>query len=228
MAQANAAPPTYRTYRVEPEGFNLDEQILLIAKGIENLRACGVETIHAFRAGNYGANFDTLRALCLNGIPCDTSYNFCYLSSSCDMRTGRPLLQPALLHGVWEVPVSFFQNLPGHYRHTQLCACSSDELRRAIYAAEQGWQAFVIVSHSFELLQQTSSSRHAPGPDTFVIKRFERLCRFLADSVGFCRTVGFADLTPGTEPPTTALRYLRGSVLETASRVGEQLRRRFA
>ncbi len=67
--------------------FSLDEQTALIKKGIQNLHAAGVENVHAFRAGSYGASLDTLRALLQNGILYDTSYNPCYLGSDCAIQT---------------------------------------------------------------------------------------------------------------------------------------------
>jgi hypothetical protein len=54
----------------------------------------------AFRAGSYGANFDTLRALARNGILYDSSHNTCYLGYTCEMRTPNLLLQPKKIDGV--------------------------------------------------------------------------------------------------------------------------------
>jgi hypothetical protein len=85
--------------------FSEDEQALLIAKGLANLQACGAGNVCAFRAGNYGANAATLRALARQGIRFDTSHNTPYLDSDCGLRTESLLLQPAPLHGVWEYPV---------------------------------------------------------------------------------------------------------------------------
>src|SRR6188474_2150063 len=52
--------------------FTESEQVRLIARGVENLTNCGVSNVSAFRAGNYGANFDTLSALARNGLRYDT------------------------------------------------------------------------------------------------------------------------------------------------------------
>ena len=82
--------------------FTLDEQSIMIAQGIDNLRSAGAENICAFRAGNYGANRDTLRALARNGIRYDTSYNYCYTQSSCALDFATPLLQPAMVEGLYE------------------------------------------------------------------------------------------------------------------------------
>lgn len=204
--------------------FCVDEQTQLIARGIDNLRACDVRQLYAFRAGNYGANFDTLRALARNGILYDTSYNACYLHTSCDMQTPELLLQPQRLHGVHEFPIAFFRDYPGHYRHAQLCACSIQELENALLRAwKHGWYAFVLVSHSFELLQRRSRLGKSVRRDRMVSTRFERLCRFLADHRDKFCTTGFADLFPSTIPPPCRSQPLCSSMYQTIKRVGEQL-----
>lgn len=122
----------------------LDEQTALIRKGVRDLYAAGVQNVQAFRAGNYGANLDTLHALSRNGILYDTSYNPCYLKSGCDIHTNQLLLQPAKIDEIWEFPISYFQDYPGHRRHAQLCACSFYELKTALLDAwKAGWFSFV-------------------------------------------------------------------------------------
>ncbi len=44
------------------KNFSLDEQLVLLRAASANLREAGVPNIRAFRAGNYGADFNTLRA----------------------------------------------------------------------------------------------------------------------------------------------------------------------
>lgn len=205
--------------------FSEDEQVLLIARGIQNLQACGVSNICAFRAGNYGANFDTLQALSRNGILYDTSYNACYLNLSCGIQTPELLLQPKQIHGVYEFPVSFFRDYPGHYRHAQLCACSSQELENILLGAwKQGWYSFVLVSHSFELIKYRKQVvGGSASADRIVIKRFERLCRFLANHRDkFCTAV-FSEMTPDTIPVMAPLLPLHSGMHYTALRFLEQL-----
>jgi hypothetical protein len=205
--------------------FTEDEQTLLIARGADNLRACGVADVCAFRAGNYGANFDTLRALARNGIRFDTSHNTCYLDSACGLRTPEPLLQPKWIENVYELPVAFFEDRPGHYRHAQLCATSAREMENALRGAwEQGWSSFVIVSHGFELLKDRKQTSRPARPDRIVIKRFERLCRFLANNTDKFRTAFLADAPPVDVPQPA--RPLRSRLHHTAWRVTEQLARR--
>lgn len=207
--------------------FTEDEQTILLERGLANLRACGVENPCAFRAGNYGANVDTLRALARHGIAFDTSHNAYYLGTQCGLHTPGPLLQPGRLEGVWEFPITCFRDWPGHRRHAQLCACSSRELEGALLQAwRRGWYAFVLVSHSFELINRRWNSDAPPAPDRAVIRRFERLCRFLEAHRDKFQTATFGGLDPASIPIVDEAVPLRSNVYRTARRFAEQLARR--
>lgn len=205
--------------------FTEDEQAILIAEGLRNLREAGVREVCAFRAGHYGANFDTLRALARNGIRFDTSHNTCYLDAACGLRTPEPVLQPRWIDGVYEVPVSFYEDWPSHFRHAQICAVSSREMENTLLAAwERGWTSFVIVSHGFEMLKERKQTARPVRPDPIVIKRFERLCQFLGRNSDKFRTLGFADTVPAELPQPA--KPLKSGLRHTAWRFTEQLARR--
>jgi hypothetical protein len=207
--------------------FTEHEQTLLVARAVENLKAAGAKRVCAFRAGNYGADFDTLRALARNGISFDSSHNTCYLDSDCGMRTPGWLLQPTRINGVQEFPVAFFRDRPGHYRHAQLCACSAREMRNALLDAwRREWHSFVIVSHGFEMLRRRKQTRKPVLPDRIVIRRFESLCRFLADHRDKFRTATFAEVDPEDVAATAPAQPLWSSTRHTAWRYVEQLARR--
>lgn len=200
--------------------FPEEEQTLLIRLGLEELCAAGARDVIGLRAGNYGADARTLRSARAAGLTYDTSYNACYLSSTCRLRPPTPLLGPARLEGLVELPISVFQDFPGHFRHAQLNACSFRELRAALEQAHaRGFAAFVIVSHSFELLDRTRRRE----PDPFTIRRWEALCRYLDEHRDRFRTDCFDGTLPTEAPPDGPLV---GSPLRTALRVGEQLVRR--
>ncbi len=217
------------TYGISIKDFSKPNQILLIKKALERLEECGAENVCAFRAGNYGANFDTLRALFENGIKYDTSHNTCYLDSTCDMKTDGLLQQPAKIHGVWEFPVNFFSDRPGHYRHVQLTACSFGEIRHVLFEAwKKRWFSLVIVLHSFELLHRRKpGSGKPPGKDYILIRRFENLCRLLADNRDKFQTMGFKDIDPHKIPVAGSREVIKSGLAFTALRHIEQLARRF-
>lgn len=203
--------------------FSMEEQERLIARGIENLKACGVKTVSAFRAGNYGANFDTLRALFKNGILYDTSYNVCYLDLTCGMRTAQPLLQPMFIEGVYEFPVSFFQDWPGHRRHIQLCACSWRELQNSLlWAWRSGWHSVILVSHSFEMIKRPAHPAKQASVQSIVVRRFRQLCRFLGSNRDKFRTRLFSELDPKDIPLGLPAPVFQSGMHHTAWRFLEQ------
>jgi hypothetical protein len=199
-----------------------DDQARIIARGIENLVQCGAPHPSALRAGNYGANVDTLKAARRNRLRLDTSYNYSYRDSACPLALGMELLQPREIEGVVEFPVSHFSDFPGHTRHAQVCACSVGEMTCALQDAfKSGWYTFVIVLHSFELVRVGSVESGDLKPDWINIRRFERLCEFLDANRDKFRTQLFSSVQ---EMPTLrAARPLRSRPHHTARRLVEQL-----
>lgn len=206
--------------------FSAHDQNHLIRAGFEKLVACGARNVRAFRAGDYAANFDTLSGLRAAGLEFDTSYNECYLDRTCQLRTPNPVRQPVVLDGILEIPVSCFEDWPGHFRHAQLCAVSTSELILALEQAwQQGWWSFVIVSHSFEFLM----GRRTPGglrvrPE--VVDRFEQVCQYLDAHRQRFQTAHFGNLQADAIPRLKNVQPLRGRLRNTLYRMGEQARNR--
>jgi hypothetical protein len=204
--------------------YTEDEQTRIVGRGLRNIRAAGAARVCAFRAGNYGANRDTLRAVARNGLRFDTSYNVCYLDPTLAAGGSGLLIQPGTIDGVVELPISFFEDWPGHYRPAQLCACSHREMEHALVAAwEAGWNAFVIVSHSFELIKRPKDPMGPAHADRLVIGRMENLCRFLANNRERFRAVVFSELDPAAIAPLPGAKPLRSRMGLTAGRMVEQL-----
>ena len=170
--------------------FSFDDQCRLLEIGIDNLTRAGAPRPVAFRAGNYGANNDTLRALAKVGIKYDSSYSFPYLGKPCNILASTPLLDPKMLDGTIEVPIAFFEDYPNHARHMQLCAVSIAEMRVALeQSVAQARQTAVVVSHGFELLNRTRDRSNR-----IVVRRFERFCELLSGMRTQAPTCGFAGL----------------------------------
>jgi len=126
----------------------------------------------AFRAGNYGADDNTLRALCEFGIRWDTSLNPVYLGSECRITLPRETINATAHCGVTELPVSTLYDRPGHLRPAQVCALSLREMSALLDHAAFTKQAHaMVVCHSFEML-----SRDRQRPNRLVMDRFEGLC----------------------------------------------------
>jgi peptidoglycan/xylan/chitin deacetylase (PgdA/CDA1 family) len=201
--------------------FSRAEQTDLIAAGLRLLKAAGVESVNAFRAGNWALNRDTLSAVAENAIAFDSSYNAGATIGVDDVAPGQLLTQPFRFDGVTGYPVTVYRDLgPGSLRPLQLTACSFREIRLVLeIAADAGWDSVVIVSHNFELLNLRKDR-----PDPIVVKRFRKLCDYLERSGDRFRVRGFRGLRrlgeAGQPAPFRSPRWL------TYERHAEQLLRR--
>ncbi|MGY6637828.1 MAG: polysaccharide deacetylase family protein [Erythrobacter sp.] len=196
--------------------FPLDEQFEILSYARDVLIAAGAPPPLAFRAGNYGANDDTLRALSELGLVYDSSHTPA-LPEACRISLGPDIRDPLLHRGMVEVPVGTIGTLDGGQRHAQITALTLAEMLAAVrHARLQGRGAFVLVSHSFELI-----NRRRLAINHLVRRRFSGLVRDLAGMRGVS-TATFRDDPPplamGSEPsepvPATALR--------TGARLAEQ------
>jgi hypothetical protein len=147
----------------------------------------------AFRAGNYGANDDTLRALVALGLGYDSSHVPALVAadSDCAIALTRTHRQPTLHCGLVEVPVGCIGMPGGGLRHAQITALSRRELCAAINHAQIcGHESFTLVSHSFELV-----SRDRLRINQLIARRFERFCAAIAAMEGVT-TATYVDQPP--------------------------------
>jgi hypothetical protein len=170
--------------------FNLEEQVILIKKGVDLLEKAGCKKIRSFRAGGFGANIDTLKALKINNIKIDSSYNL-QLWNKNDISPLERIVQPRVIEGVYEYPMTVFLDGFRKIRHSQLTACSSGEFIYSMnQALKNGWENYIILSHNFELLDQSRTK-----PDRLVIKRFLKVCKFLEKNSNEFRSIDFGKVT---------------------------------
>lgn len=197
--------------------YGLDGQRELIAQAAELLHRAGAGDLTAFRSGSYSANDDTLRALAALGFRYDSSHNGS--EHPWPSAIGLPARQiaPVAHHGIIEVPVTCIEDRPGHLRHFQICALSSAEMRAALaHAARERHAAVTIVGHGFEL-----ANRAGTRPNAVHVRRFESLCRMLAERQGTLVTTHFRDCP--AMPLDAQDRPLGPSILRTRLRQAEQL-----
>lgn len=202
--------------------YTLDEQTALIAHGRKMLEAAGSGPISAFRSGSFAVNQDSFEALRRNAIFLDTSLNRCYDVSAPDLRGAHDFNTAFVTQGVTTFPVTVLKDGFGKDRPAQVGACSFGEMRDALLSAQAaGTRDFVVVSHNFEMLKPGSSA-----PDWIVVKRFERLCAFLAQYPELFKVRGFSeDLWLCASDPL-ARRAPRATWFSTSQRHVEQLLRR--
>lgn len=199
--------------------FSVDDQVALLRTARHWLEAAGAPPITAFRAGNFGANDDTLRALARLGIAWDSSLNPAYRAHGCALAAAGDQAGIMRRLGVSELPIAGICDRPGSFRPAQICAMSAAEMRAGLrHAVGEGHDAFTVLTHSFEML-----SRDRRRPNRAVMRRFKALCREAAALDGV-RSAGFRDL-----PPDLALRAprrltpLSSSRLRTGARVAQQV-----
>lgn len=196
--------------------FTLEDQVVLIDWARKALIEAGVPSPNAFRAGNFGANDDTLRALAELGIAWDSSYNPAYAQLGCRIGAAPAMVDPAELHGVLEVPVAGLWDRPGRFRPAQICAISATEMRQALrHAADTGAHSFSLVTHSFEML-----SRDRRRPNRTVMSRLIATCRAIGADPRLTSS-GFHALQPPTECREGQSR-LGPNGLRTALRMAKQ------
>ena len=197
--------------------FAFEDQCRLIARASALLIAAGAPAPVAFRAGNYGANDDTLRAAAECRLRYDTSHCPGIAGSLCDISLGRQDRQPLHHAGVIEVPIGCIAGLGGRLRHAQVTALTAGEVLAAIrHARREGTQSFTLVSHSFELL-----SRNRERINTVVKRRFEQLCCGLARLDGV-RTATYVDAPPMVQDEPATRSILPHNPLRTGRRLAEQ------
>lgn len=191
LAIAGAANPLGERIGRNMADFTLVEQATILELARDTLIAAGAPPPIAFRAGNYGANDDTLRALAMVGIAYDSSHPPGIAGSACCIGLGPGDRRPLRRNGVIEVPIGCIDAAGGRLRHAQVTALSLREMRGAIlHARDQGLASFTFVSHSFELLNR---SRDRVNP--ILRRRFARLCRAI-ETVPGVASATFADNPP--------------------------------
>jgi len=200
----------------------LDQQVWALERARGYFEDCGIHHVNAFRAGNATPSRDTLAALSSVGVRYDSSLSIRYTRSPFERLE---LTHPTTIQGICEVPISWFVDGFGRYRPAHLSACSTAELTEALLQAwHKRWPVFVILMHSFDLLNQARTM-----PDERMLSRFDKLCRFLAENQDKFQTVAFSDLDQAEMVSVEHVGpSLHSSILHTVQRSGEQILRRYA
>jgi len=196
--------------------FPLDEQFELLAFARDVLIAAGAPPPVAFRAGNYGANDDTLRVLAELGLTHETSHTPA-LPDACRITLGSDVRDPVEHCGMIEVPVGTIGTLGGGQRHAQITALTLAEMTAALrHARDNGRDTFVMVSHSFELI-----NRRRLAVNHVVRRRFTGLMREIAAMRGVT-TANFRDDPPRLGQANAPSEPVPATALRTGMRLAEQ------
>ena len=217
LNRAKDSPVSGRTGRNIGD-FSLDDQVSLIGWARDALVRAGAPSPTAFRAGNFGANDDTLRALARLGLQWDSSYNADYAKGECRIGIAQDCIEPIAIGNVWEIPIAGLWDTPGHFRPAQVCAISSAEMRAALHhAAATQAHSFVAVTHSFEML---SRDRRRLNP--IVMNRFKAMCDTVARHPDLIPATFKNIVPPAFRASRDALSRLGPSRVRTFARMAEQ------
>ncbi|WP_454598414.1 polysaccharide deacetylase family protein [Qipengyuania sp. SM2507] len=198
--------------------FTFEQQCTLIDWARDTLMKAGAAAPVAFRAGNYGANDTTLRALAECGIGYDPSHTPGIAGGDCDIALGPEDRVPLRHQGVIEVPIGCIATVAGGLRHAQITALSAREMVGALrHARDAGTQSFTMVSHSFELV-----NRRRGKVNRIVRRRFERLCDAIARMKGV-RTGTYVEDPPPLVILDPADTLVPANPVAETLRVAEQL-----
>ncbi len=197
--------------------FPFDEQCQLLDYARATLMAAGAPTPVAFRAGNYGASDDTLRALAAIGMAYDSSHCPALPDGACRISLGAENREPVLHQGLIEVPVGTIGTTTGGQRHAQITALTLVEMLAAIRHARDGQrESFTMVSHSFELI-----NRRKLAVNRIVRRRFTGLLRALTVMKGV-ETGTFAESPPKLTALGVNSQPLPATAMRTSMRYAEQ------
>jgi len=164
--------------------YDEETQVTLLREGIEVLVACGIPLggVVGFRAGHFGADNRTWRAMGKVGLRVGSNYNPCYFHR-CKIKTAAaaPGLFPGE-DGVWELPITTFAETHGGHRHLQVTAISLLEMRHALVEARRlRMREVTIVAHPFEFFYIDSIPERRGRPNNVNRWRLRGLCRYLAE-----------------------------------------------
>jgi peptidoglycan/xylan/chitin deacetylase (PgdA/CDA1 family) len=165
------------------------EQVKVIEEGKDLIQKWVGKAPLAHRAGAYGANYETLKALKINNIPVDSS--MFYGHRMCGLNHP-PLTinQPTVWENVLELPISVTLNryrlkifglqvgLIGLYKKVDLYWCSLRELKKQILKLkEHQVNPIIIFLHSYSLVSIRKKSR----PNYKALNNFQELVQWMMD-----------------------------------------------
>ncbi|MFX0195822.1 MAG: hypothetical protein ACFFCW_06850 [Candidatus Hodarchaeota archaeon] len=166
--------------------YSLSKQVEFIKESKETLLHFGVPPPIAFRAGCFGANVATLRALRKTGFLIDSSYNTSYLGDSC-LLPDMNINDLVSIENIWEFPITnFIEHIPflkPRPRPLDINGVSFEEMHFILQrTGTEGPHNITIILHSFSFIKPFDAQYVKARPRTHVMRRFEKLCEFLSDN----------------------------------------------
>lgn len=185
--QVHVHPNWIRGYeRTTLHSYSFDTQNKIIREVKQLYEKCLGRSPLAFRAGAYGANMDTIRALENNGFKVDSSYfhlnKNCVLNEELSHRYSNRMFY---IGNILEMPVTIYSMLGGPYTKISkidMNACSWREIKHVVrdYTQEPRILFVILFLHSFSFIKRGKKVGDK-FPNFRVIRKFESTLRFLKD-----------------------------------------------
>lgn len=164
--------------------YSLKEQIDIIKLGKDLFQKWTGEAPIAYRAGNWGADYNTLEALSNNKIFVDLSmrytWRYCGLNSPVITRNSI-----AKYNDLIEIPTTIFKSFSlGSFSVYRMLGIHSNSFKELKYvlknAKEHNLRTVVIMMHSYDFIKWNRDGS-IKGPDYVTQKRFESLLKLITE-----------------------------------------------
>lgn len=155
----------------------------IIEEGIKTLKQYGVSRLIAFRAGSFSVNEATLDAVRLSGLLIDSSYSRSHRGATCQLNNCA-INDAERLSGIVELPITNFIEhsfiRAQRFMPLDINGVGFEEIKSVLKWAYQSHMRFVtIIMHSFSFIKPHDVQYRRMRPRWEVIRRFERLCKYL-------------------------------------------------
>jgi Polysaccharide deacetylase len=168
--------------------FPLNRQIEILAEGKELIQKWTGQSPVGFRAGAYGANIDTIRALKSTGFRVDSSYFPLHVNCQLNAHLYNRITNHSFqIEGILEIPVTSYWlwNRSSRRKNSKIDvnACSWTELRTIVpQFARSSVDYVVLFLHSFSFLRWDRNGDNL-APKIGPLKRFEALLRTIREDL---------------------------------------------
>jgi peptidoglycan/xylan/chitin deacetylase (PgdA/CDA1 family) len=168
--------------------YSLDRQIEILAQGKQLIQKWTGRTPVGFRAGAYGANLDTIRALRANCFKVDSSYFPLHGNCELSRQLDSPFLNQIFwVEGILEIPVTTYWLVKNgsakKNSKIDVNACSWSELKNVVRQLSRSPVRYIILFlHSFSFVQWDRNGENL-RPRMRPLNRFESLLKMVREEL---------------------------------------------
>ncbi len=176
--------------------YSLEEQSNIIREALKFLLSCRINKILAYRSGGFYSDLNTIKALQNNGIQYSSNYNLAYRNCNY-IKSNQPKYDIFCIEEVFEIPITCYKEfrIRREWNSFQISAASYKEIKEAMYHYyNQQVNIITFIIHSFEFIKPYDIQFSRITPQHFLIKRFDKICKHLANNPDKYEVITFKDL----------------------------------